>query len=298
MSLKLYDLTTSLNKQDQLEGTSSIRVNDVPSNVTYTWIVVRGTATNFISGASAPTRTITNTPAGVQEDAFSKSNAFSSISRLQSSIALPLPKNLPYQWSNDWSMTEDNFGGEFMSSVASGNISSFSDAKDAVASGAKNQLIGALNKSILQKIMQRNVGTVANPFKEIYYNGVGFRSFSFNWEFAPQNESESSRLETLLYELELASHPELIDGPTSAYNIPDVFDISFVGTRLPKIQTAALTGISIDYSPQGPKFFKNGHPAFIEVGLSFTELIPITKKEIRESHLLHNPQILDPGRGT
>lgn len=282
---QVYDLTTSFNTEDVKGGTSSIRGEEAPGTVAYTWITVKSTAKNF---AVAPeSKSITNAPfTNAPATGFNEAgSAFSATSRLTSSIALPLPKNLPYAWQNDWSESETGITEQLVSQVASG--STFSDVASSAASGIKNQILQAVNSSYLQKMLQKNAGVAPNPFKEMYYNGVAFRQFQFSWDFAPQNQQEAETLERLIFDLELASHPELTDHNaetnTTSFLIPDVFDIVFVGTRTPRIQTAALTNMTVEYAQNGPKFFADGHAAFVDLTLSFTELIPLTRREIQES---------------
>lgn len=278
MSIRIYDLGGALVSEEQELGTQVIRGEPVPGNVAYTYITVKSTRHN-----DTKAKAITNDGASVPAEDVGTGNKFSATSRLTSSIALPLPRNIPFSWSNDWSQQETGFLEQAIAGALGGQFSSIVDGGDAGLDAAKNKALDLAHIIGLRKYVQQNVGAVANPFKEIFYNGVQFRTFNFSWEFAPQNAKESKTLEDLIYYLELSSHPELVGGDTSAYYIPDVFNVEFKGTNIPKLQTLALTNMNVEYAPFGPKILKDKNAAFVNIDLQFIELYPLTKEDIRKS---------------
>jgi hypothetical protein len=279
MALQVFDLSSTITSDDENNSNSStISGTKVPDNITYTQITVKNTRHNDTKSS-----TITSAGTTVPVEDTSGGNKFSAVSRLTSSIALPLPRNIPFSWSNDWSQQETGFLEQAIARVNNGDISSVADAGRSFGDAAKNKLIDIAPTLGLRKLMQKNVGAVSNPFKEIYYNGVSFRTFTFSWEFAPRNSTESKTLENLIYYLELSSHPELSGGDLSSYFIPDSFELQFVGTRIPKLQTLVLTNMNVDYAPYGPKILKDQNMAFTNLDLTFLELYPLTKEDIRKS---------------
>lgn len=275
MALELIDLT---NNQSSLEDASSeyFSGKEVEGNVTYTQITVHSVRNNEERSA------VITSSSSVPIENLSAGNKFSATTRLSASIALPLPKNLPYSFNHDWSQDETGFIERTISSIASNGIS-VEEAMRETGNLAKNIGVRMANEMGMRKFLQKNLGVSGNPFKEMFYNGVGFRTFSFSWEFAPKSKREADSIDKLIGQLEIASHPEFTDGEGSAWNIPDTFEIEFKGTNLPKLTVLALTSMNVDYGQYGPKFMSDGSPAFVSLDLSFTEMIPLTKKNIRES---------------
>lgn len=284
MALEVIDLTEA-NYSNNPSSSEYISGKEVKGNIAYTQITVVSTRNNGgYTSLDIDTRreTITSGGSSVPIESSSGSSKLSATTRLTSSIALPLPKSLPYSFSHDWSQEETGFLERIVSNVASRGMS----VEEAMREGgnlATNTVIKASNLLGFRRFNQKNLGISGNPFKEMFYAGSGFRTFSFSWEFAPKSKKEADALDKLIGQLEIASHPEFTNEEGSAWNIPDTFEIEFRGTNLPKITPLALTSMNIDYGQYGPKFMSDGSAAFVTMDLSFTEMIPLTKKNIRES---------------
>lgn len=312
--MEIFDLTNQIPSQE--EGKSDhFSAQEVKGNPTWTQITVVQNRSNAIEKLSSSQEEIKN---GNWKDAWNSfteidfrsiekkgtitsgpdqvpvensNSALSSTSRLTASIALPLPKNLTYGSSNDWSEESSGFIEKFIGGF--GKPSSEADLEETGKSYLANRLLNVVSDSSFRRYAQ-NVGIGSNPYKEVFYGGVRFRTFQFNWELAPKSEAEAKTIERLLFQLELASHPEYMGKTDSSmFWIPDSFEIEFKGTNLPKLQRMVLTGMNIDYTQYGPRFIKDGYPAFIGVDLSFMEVTLRTKEEVRKSYEGRNVQEIE-----
>lgn len=219
--------------------------------------------------------------------------SYSVTTQLQSSIGLPLPNGLDYNYRQDWSEDTVELSEQIVNAFVNRTGSSgqilddyklslpgYSNISDMV----NRKLINAVSNN-WGKLAARKAGIASNPYKELFYNGTTFRTFSWSWDFAPINEKQSQEIEQFIHELEQASLPEYWgEQAGSPFKLPDTFEIEFVNTKLPKLKGLALTSIDKKYdnSGAGPKFFSNGHPSFISLSLSFIEITLITKKEHEE----------------
>lgn len=283
MAVEVFDLSGSLVSQELESTNGTISGTKVPENIGYTYITVTRNRLNGVLGSTSSTQAITTDAPTVEEQATGKANRFSAVSRLTTSIALPLPRNIPFSWNNDWSQEDITVFG--MAGAAAGNeVSSVADAATYGSEAAKAIGLDVLNTFAMKKRTQKGAGVFNPPFREVFYSGVAFRTFSFSWEFAPQNEKESEQLDRLLYYLELSSHPEAIgETSVSTFYLPESFNLEFKGTTIPPLKTLALTGMNVEYAQFGPKFMKDKTPAFVSLDLTFLEMYPLTKDDIRKS---------------
>lgn len=274
MALEIFNLAGPLVNESLEKGDELISSKSVPDNITYTYMTVSSVTQN----ETKPTP-ITTEPGNTNSSYVN--NQFAAVSRITSSISLPLPKNIPYSFNQDWSQEEISSFGATASMLGSGP--SAQEALQFGGDAARNMMLDKFNAFGMKALTQKKYGVAVSPFKEVFYNGVQFRTFTFSWEFAPQNAKEAEDLERLIYNLELASHPDLINGAASSYMVPDVFNIDFKGTNIPALKNLALTSLSVEYESLGPKVLANKHMAYTDISLSFIELYPLTKEDIRQS---------------
>ena len=122
-----------------------------------------------------------------------------------------------------------------------------------------------------------------NPHLAVLFEGVGFRSHSFQYKFSPRNQGESNALKRIIKVFKFAMHPEEKD--LAFFRYPDEFDITFPNNELFlfKIGTSVLTDFQINYNPDGGSYFhENGAPVSVSLSMNFTELDVLTKAEIDE----------------
>lgn len=171
---------------------------------------------------------------------------------------------------------------------------------------AENQLAIAAGAGIVGDryrdfYLQKNAGYALNPQLEILYAGPKNREFVFSFKFTPRSAAEASEVWKIIRTLRFHAAPEyaseMMDGEQSLNSRhivpPSQFDISFwaypetggnpkENTNLPRIGRCVLSNIDVNYAPTG-KFsaFYDGMPVEIQLQLSFTEMVILTKEDIR-----------------
>ena len=217
------------------------------------------------------------------------------IRRIADTVALYMPDTLAFSYNQQYDQL--NPGREGLQALASGlatasgTVRSGGDAESVVNSLAP--FLGAYvlrNAGDFGKVLftAGSGGKVNNPMMEILYSSPEFRSFKFDFMMYPRDSREAQEVQNILQKLRFHQAPELVKG-TGGYFMypPSEFDISFyyngqVNPNLPKIGTCVLTGIDVDYAPNGwhsyempdtlkPEVGKTGMPVAIRLSLSFKE---------------------------
>jgi hypothetical protein len=123
-----------------------------------------------------------------------------------------------------------------------------------------------------------------NPFREVFFESVDYRTFSFNYTFLPKSEAEVYNVKRIIDLFKFHMHPELsTDGLFYVY--PSEFEMQyyFKGKEnqfVHKISTCVLKNMTVKYGGQYFTSFENGSPAEITMKLDFQELELLTKERI------------------
>lgn len=220
--------------------------------------------------------------------------------KLKSVIALYAPNQFSSRYSTDWTGAETASQMLATSGVdaAAGMIAALVPGKDfaAAAKSAGGTTVGAtanvgLNSGANKDILSVRSGLAANNKKEMAFKGVDFRTFSFDYKFAPRSKKEFDDVMSIIKMFKFHMHPEYkTDTGNFLYIYPSEFDIVHYNAdgenkNMPMHATSILTNMSVNYTPNGQNTtFAGGAPTHIDVTLEFKELATLTKKEILEGY--------------
>jgi hypothetical protein len=132
----------------------------------------------------------------------------------------------------------------------------------------------------------KQTGRAINPRMELAFQSVPFRSFAFDFDFAPKNLKEVQMVNKMMQLFKFHMLPDVSD---EKYLItPSEFQISYyyrdrANMYIPKISRCVLTDMSIDYSPEGVFHTfkaddKGAMPVISNMKLSFSETEIMTKQ--------------------
>ena len=211
--------------------------------------------------------------------------------RLKTAIALHTPNQLAIRYGMQWS--DDDTA---MLQAASSGIEEIMKAVDSENKNSNVKGIGAavianlaLSKGPNAGANSAALGLAANPKKEQVFKGVDFRTFSFDYQFFPRNESEAMNVMKIIQEFKYHMHPEFKEDTNNfVYIYPSEFDIYYYqGTHenmnLHRHTSCVLTEMNVNYTPNGTfTTFENGMPTQINVTLSFRELALLTKEKVKD----------------
>jgi len=141
--------------------------------------------------------------------------------------------------------------------------------------------LGDLNFGGLARAASKKV---RNPYQEQIFKTMNFRSFAFQYKFAPRNNREFDEVIEIINLFKFHMHPEKAnDG--AFFTFPSVFDIEYRykgsrNTYVNKIATSVLTDLSVDYGSEGVfTTFRGtgGKPSEITIAMQFREISLLTK---------------------
>ncbi len=142
-------------------------------------------------------------------------------------------------------------------------------------------------------------GSVVNPMLEVIYTSPEFRVFRFDFMFYPRSSKEAEEVQNIIERIRFHQSPEIKKDSFGFFLIPpSEFDIKFYyngkeNPNIPKISTCILTGLDIDYAPQGfaayevpkqesPTKGGTGMPVGIRLSLNFKETEYLVKDNYKQ----------------
>ena len=138
-------------------------------------------------------------------------------------------------------------------------------------------------------------GRVITPRMELMFEGMGRRSFSYNFVFIPKSEKEAKTVEEIVKMFKKHMMPDFVNSITSGtggvreMTIPDHFNIRYmykgeINTHLNLISTCALSNMTVDYGAERFTGYAEGRPQTTKISLSFTEFNIMSRQHIEEGH--------------
>jgi hypothetical protein len=166
----------------------------------------------------------------------------------------------------------------------------------------------------IQGALDVTLGMASNPYEEMMFSGVTFRSFSFDFIFRPQSADEIKEVDSIIKAFRRHSRPSFSKGAfgKSVMDYPMEFDIQFLtaemgkpklrgndamddaaggdivyttNTHLPLIKTCVCDKVSTNYTPNGAwSAYAAGAPIAITMGLGFKEKELVMEEDIAGGH--------------
>lgn len=127
-----------------------------------------------------------------------------------------------------------------------------------------------------------------NPFREVFFHAMDYRTFQFKYRFFPKNKSESEKVKKIIDTFKFHMHPEL-SANGLFYIYPSEFDIVYCykgeeNQYWHKISTCALTSLDVDYGGENFNSFQDGSPVEVNLSLTFQELEVLTKERMEKGY--------------
>lgn len=154
------------------------------------------------------------------------------------------------------------------------------------ASATVNALGGSTNPT---GILARQSGSILNPNMELLFGGVQLRQFSFDFDFSPRDDHESTIIRKIIraFKKSLNAKNGSLEENASGLFIksPDIFQLTYkTGANnhqfLHKFKPMALVNMTTNHTGSGTyATYDNTSPVHIKVNLTFTELNPIYSED-------------------
>ena len=167
-----------------------------------------------------------------------------------------------------------------------GDLEQFAGEVKNMAGAAINKLMNAATGDF----MNMNAGRAVNPMEEQLLEGIGFRSFSFQYEFYPRSKEEADMVQQIMFYFRTAMLPDTFGTSETTenenfFNYPNVFDVEWEGPiaeRLDGFMPMVCTGCDIQHGDTELGFFENGQPTKSAMKLDFTEIKIVTQENFQK----------------
>lgn len=160
----------------------------------------------------------------------------------------------------------------------------------AAVGAAFAKLPGAFGTMDAQSAISASSKTSLNPFREVIFESVDFRSFNFKYKFMPKNNQEVEAVKRIIDVFKFHMHPEMSDGKLF-FIYPSEFQITYCfgdgekeNPYFHKFAPCALENMEVTYGGEQFSSFANGAPVEVNLSLTFKELEILTKPMILEGY--------------
>lgn len=178
------------------------------------------------------------------------------------SIALPLPNTFIDTQTHDWD-TEQSLLKQGIDRVDVLGVRNLAD-----------KALGQIQSTTGQRKPLIDPGYFQN------YTGSQPRSFSFSFDFIPNNKEEAENIKSIIKIFKTYSLPSTVVSGTALLS-PSMFDIT-IGNELMndliRMNSLVLTNIDVSFGAEGDmQLFYDGTPKMITMSLSFKERFTVTR---------------------
>ena len=158
-------------------------------------------------------------------------------------------------------------------------------AKAGVGAGAV-QAAGGGSGGITDFFMSQT-GTAPNPFKQLYFKDMEFRTHTFTFHLYAKSLAESNNIRRIINLFKFNLHPGVSNAASFLYDYPGWFDIKYYvnGVKNPymhNFKKTILESMDVRYSPEGIYVtHEDGSPTHVQLQLNFKELEILMKRDFQ-----------------
>lgn len=140
----------------------------------------------------------------------------------------------------------------------------------------------------LSDILELSTRQKTNPFREVLFESVDYRTFQFTYRFLPKTKRETDKIQNIIKTFKKHMHPEITNNKLF-YIYPSEFDIKYYyknkeNNYLHRFARCALVDMVVDYGGEQFVTFNDGAPIEIGMSLKFQELEQITSERILDGY--------------
>ena len=224
-------------------------------------------------------------------------------------VHLPIPRNLSEQFTIDVAPTALKTIGAaipigvnaYNEVTGEGSTSRDQYAKDAIGllgSAVKEKISQSATGEAIGNLAGQYLGTIPNPHISVFFNGVDLRpAIEFSWLFTPKSEQDSIRLKEVLTSMKKLILPAISAGAGNVMDYPHMAQAEIHGLAedtTPIYKLGLITALNINYTPNGPSFFKRTNaPTFIAFSFLYQEIEIITSNDFKGDASTQEGQALD-----
>ena len=194
--------------------------------------------------------------------------------------------------------------GNLMAAAAGGIVGTILSKIPGV-SGMTGGLLGLIGGEVIQRGGEAAFSVKQNPYMEMMFSGIGFRSYKFDFVFRARNKSEIKTVGEIIKKFRQHSRPTWVGSSLgkSFMNYPQEFQIQFLtelvstnsyeqNLHLPYLKPSVLTSVDTNFTPNNIwAAYDKGAPVAITLGLSFSETQLVMADDVAKDGLAMNEQM-------
>ena len=220
------------------------------------------------------------------------------LSENSTEIMLYLPEGLKSDAAVSYGETElgrtARAGSDMVDTYKNEGLAAAAEVGVDAALAAGDSFLTALGDTMTGGAANVRAGRATNPMIETTFQGVSFRSFSFEYEFWPKNDLEAEEVQNIIYTFRSAMLPDTYgSGGEGAqantenyFNFPNIFDVEYdgpVANHLDGYLPMVMTSCNVDHF-NGNKVatFANGQPVSTKLSMSFQEIKILSQESYQE----------------
>jgi hypothetical protein len=133
-------------------------------------------------------------------------------------------------------------------------------------------------------------GYVFNPQQQLLFEGIDFREYQMSFTFTPYSKQEAETVKKIIELFKFHAAPQIVTGGAGMFFVPpSTFDLDFLfnGQKNPNINKVAesvITGIDVNYAPNGWAAHDNGAPIQSVLTIQLKEIELIDKNKIKDGY--------------
>lgn len=214
--------------------------------------------------------------------------------RISHAIALFMPDGINTSYDNEYSAismtaTFGALGLATQALYAKGETGQMTPFINEAAARIAGGILG--NEDVTRVGLFASTGKILNPQLEMIYNTPVLRKFVFDFRLIPRNVNESLQINSIVQMLKYYSAPTIPNGVGGRYLIPpSQFEIEFFdgsGSQnqfLFKTKKCVLSGVNLDYTPNGFATHDDGAPVETRMQLTFQEVSIIDRNAVNQGY--------------
>lgn len=139
-----------------------------------------------------------------------------------------------------------------------------------------------------KSIMSAGAKVALNPFREVLFEAIDFRTFNFKYRLMPKSKNETEQIQRIIKLFKFHMHPELSENRLF-FIYPAEFQIAYFfknaeNRYFHKFAPCALTDLQVDYGGEQFSSFRDGAPGEVNLSLTFRETEILTKEKIIQGY--------------
>lgn len=149
--------------------------------------------------------------------------------------------------------------------------------------------IDAINSKAV-KLGLSTQGLAINPQQQLLFEGIDFREFTLSFVFTPYSKDEAETVKKIIQTFRKHAAPRITTGAAGMFFIPpSSVEMLFlfngkVNNNISSVAECVITGIDVNYAPNGWSAHSDGAPVQTTLTMNFKEIVLLDRTQIENGY--------------